>query len=264
MARPHKRLPLALVIATAIAWNTAACDAPRQAEPPTPVMLYTTISASGGGVLPNTLAGVSSATGAQWAVGRAGDTPEQASLARDPISGVLYGVNWFDKPGYLTRIDPSSGESTLLATAASLFAVALAPDGRMFGILTPRTLALVDAKGGPITPIGDIAGGLVILSIDFAADGSLYALMQDELPGGDNPQFLLTVDPATARVISSVFASNRYSMGDIACAPDGYVYATNYSWFLVRLDPRTGEQMLVGPGALGGLSGLAFAPEPSR
>ena len=225
--------------------------------------IHATISADPNSqpISPNTLVEVDSRDGTQKVKGDIGRTPEQRSLAWDPVSRFLFGVESTGVGpvygGVVARIDPATGEATVLVryTEQTINSIAFSPGGQMYAVVHPRTLAVVDLSSGGLDEIGQIPGGLWIHSIEFATDGTLFALLLDFTP--DLVQTILTVDPETAAVTSSLTLQPEYALGDIAVAPDGSIYATNYSWWLIRVDPSSGEQVPVGLGDQGALSGLA-------
>src|SRR4051812_42716427 len=69
-----------------------------------PFRMYATTLRSDGSI-PNTFVDVDPITGAQAPIGKIGATPAQRSLARDPVSGFVFGVNHEENPGVVTRID---------------------------------------------------------------------------------------------------------------------------------------------------------------
>ncbi len=220
--------------------------------------LYSTLATTGGSTQPNTLVSVDHRTGIQVAAGDAGGTPAQTSLAWDPGSGSFYGVNPIDNPGVITRIEPKSGTSSTAVTAGALVgALKFSPAGESYVLVYPRMLAKIDLSNGWIAPVGDLKVGTFVASFDFQSDGTLYALVVDQAPDGSH-SVIVTADPATAVVTSMVPVTNSYAVQDIACAPDGFIYATNFSWELLRMNPKTGGQTAVGFGEIGALGGLAM------
>ena len=225
-------------------------------------IMYSVTTATGGSAVPGTLITVDSLSGVQKVAGWLGETAEQFSLALDPSSGLLFGVNAAINPGEVVKIDPALGGSVdAVAFPQTIQAVAFSPAGQMYAILGTRTLGVIDMSKGTITEVGDIAGGDAIISLDFRSDGTLFAVVVSSQPF---KQFIITVNPTTAAVTSSVQAG-QLNIGDIACAPDGYIYATNFSWTLLRINPATGSVVAVGQGNLGALGGLAATPgQPLR
>ncbi len=217
--------------------------------------MYSTIAASGGSTEPNTLVTVDRAGGTQQAAGTTGATPEQFSLTWDATSGFLFGVNPYTNWGVITKIDPATGQATTAATLPQrLQAIAVSPTGQMYAVLSPRTLVLVDLSKPAVAVVGEV-GSTEVVSIDFGADGKLYGILHQT---GAADWWLVTIDPATGSVTSSVNAST-YALGDIAVTADGSIYATNWSWTLVRIDPTIGYEGLVGFGKIGALQGLAIS-----
>jgi hypothetical protein len=226
-------------------------------QPPPATLLYSTTSVGGGSSIPNTLISVNPKTGAQQVVGPIGQTAEQYSLTADPSSGYLYGVDEWDRSGVITAINPVTGACSVAATLpASIEAIAFSPAGQLYGILGNNTLCTIDLANDSVSDIGTIAGKGLVSSIAFSPQGTLYAAEIDQNP---LPQSLLTLNPATAAIITSKSISGNLAVGDLDYAPDGYLYATNFSWALGRIDPATGNEILVGFGSLGALGGLVTA-----
>jgi WD40 repeat protein len=218
-----------------------------------------------GGSTPNTLIAVDTSSGRQVAIGQIGATPAQTSLAYDPVSGFLYGVNVFDNPGVITRIDPATGKTTVAATFPSspISTIAFSPDGQMYALEIPGVLSTVDLSTPGLHGLTEIMAGNWIQSMDFRSDGTLYALAFYDQPDPLNDSYsVLTVSPVSADpiVTSTVPLATHYLMDDIAFAPDGYIYATAYSTCLIRVNPRRGDQISMGCGDLGPLGGLAVVP----
>ena len=61
----------------------------------------------------------------------------------------------------------------------------------------------------------------------------------------------------TTGSITRTHAIGNFNVGDVDFAPDGYIYHTNYSWALFRIDPITVTQTFIGFGNLGSLHGIA-------
>jgi hypothetical protein len=204
----------------------------------------------------STLITVDSTNAAQQAVGTSGATVPQWSLDRDPVSGDLFGV-WYSKPD-LAQINPATGATTAAATlSVAVRAIAFAPSGQLYGLVFPRTLGTINKTSGLFTVIGDIPGGDSISSIAFSSEGTLFAATYALSPFA---QYLVTVDPASAAVLTSV-KTGDYDITDLDYAPDDFIYATNGSPSLTRINPGTGEQTLVGTGGKV-IFGIASIQEP--
>jgi hypothetical protein len=250
-------------------------------QPQTSSLMYSTTGTYGGSTppntfSPNTLISLDVQSSVQLAIGVAGETAEQGSIAWDPSSGFIFGVNYYNGPGVITRIDPTSGEATVAAVLPwRVHAISFSPTGQMYALIygldetgectgevdSPLhcTLVVLDPAQGTLTKVGVIGEGFdQVPSLDFSVEGELYAIFAD----WDSPSaVLVTVDPSTAAVKSSVNLQGDYSIEDIACAPDGYIYATNFSWVLIRIDPVTGSEEIAGfTTQLGSLHGVAAPP----
>jgi hypothetical protein len=75
---------------------------------------------------------------------------------------------------------------------------------------------------------------------------------------------LITLDPATGAMASDLGSlKSGYDVGGMTYAADGNIYATNYSSYLLKIDPHTLSTTLVGRGNIGDLNGLAAASIPT-
>ena len=156
----------------------------------------------------------------------------------DPVSGALFGVNPASAPGVIERIDPRTGtvafvtKVRLTRGAASVIALAFSPEGQLYGA-RGRTLGTIDTDTGVFLPVVEVPDCDLIAGIDFSPEGVLYAVSKRSQP---SEQFLLTINAATGET-TSVVRTGTYAVGDIDYAPDGFIYATNFSWALLRIDP---------------------------
>jgi hypothetical protein len=116
---------------------------------------------------------------------------------------------------------------------------------------------VINLATASISDIGNIAGSALVTGIAFSPQGTLFAVAVNESPF---EQFLDTVNPMNATVTSSKPTGSALNIGDIDYAPDGYLYGTNFSWYLLRIDPTTGNETGVGFGNLGALGGIASLP----
>jgi len=221
--------------------------------------LYSTTSTSGGSSIPNTLILINSINGEGIVSGPVGSVKEQFSLDMDPVTGSLFGVNP-DKPGVIEKIDVKSGTSipastiTQSGSPVQLWGIAFNPDGILYGINGNRILGIINQNEGTFTPINQISVSGVIVGIDFSPQGTLYAILKT---ANTNENLLITVDEKTAIITSSSKLSGDYSVGDIDYSSDGYIYGTNFSWALLRINPIELNITIVGFNNFGALGGIA-------
>ncbi len=218
----------------------------------------------------NTFVTVNPQTGVQTQQGTKGGTPNQYALDMDPISGFLFGTNVYSKPGVITRIDPGNGQWTEAATIKqdtapiNLSALSFAPNGSLYGISGTKTLGVVNLGTSSFSPIAELDIPGHTYGMDFSPQGVLYLV--DSYGTGDTyQQSLRTIDALTGQ-ITSTLPTGHYNAGDIDFAPDGYIYHTNFSWYLFRMDPATGGQMeFDSSGGLGPFGCIAsgYVPEPA-
>ena len=76
---------------------------------------------------------------------------------------------------------------------------------------------------------------------------------------------MITLNPANGATVSDIgsLSSSNFAIGDITYAPDGNIYATNYSYALLKINPQTASNTLIGLGSIGDLDGIAaIAQQP--
>ena len=218
---------------------------------------------------PNSLITVDSGSGKQQLVGQPGQASEVFWLAANPVSHTLYGTGRELNCGYLDEstlytINPHSGViSSQVTLSQNVGEIAASPQGALYGV-SGNTLGTINTATGHFSSIGTLSlpTGYFFLSMAFSPGGTLYGVMYS----GNNQQ-LITINPATGALVSDVGSLGLYTIGDITFAPDGYIYATNYSYWLLRIDPQTLSNTSVGYGTIGDLNGIAAisvsaTPEP--
>jgi DNA-binding beta-propeller fold protein YncE len=203
--------------------------------------------------------------------------PLLTGIAYSP-AGVLYGISNRDavvNPNSLFRIDPATGASTVVGPTGLRAIVegdlAFNPaTGVLYGVTNVETAAremfTINPATGVATIVGPVSASANIdpSALEFLPDGRL--VMIDSL----NDR-LLTVDPATAAIVSSVPLSSPLGVvaglaldpsTRVLYAADGGIDGTRS---LYRLDATSGQLTLIGPtpGAPFGLSSLEFIPEPA-
>ncbi|MCE5339893.1 MAG: hypothetical protein LLF92_02020 [Planctomycetaceae bacterium] len=213
--------------------------------------LYSTVDPGGGANLPNTLMALNPQTGEQTQIGPQGDTPAEFALDFDTVSGFLYGVAYTDYH-IINKINISTGQSSVAATLQeSIQALAFSPDGTLYGISERNILGTINLGASTFSQIAtlDIPG--MAAGIDFSPQGELYLV---DMSGYN--MWLRVVNETSGEIINSIPITGNWAVGDIDFAPDGYIYHTNYSWWLMKIDTLTGIQAGVGSGELGPLGGI--------
>ncbi len=230
--------------------------------------LFSTVASGVGTSNQNTFASVNPQTGQMTQLGPLGGTPQQGHIDMDPVTGFLFGVNRDTKPGVITRINPANGQWAELATIrkngfiVNLTALSFAPNGTLYGISSGRTLGIINIGSSTFSSISDLDIPNGATGMDFSPQGVLY--IADSYGSGETfQQCLRTVNPLTGTITSTI-PTGDHNIGDIDYAPDGYIYHTNYSWWLFKIDPSTGVQIdFENSGGLGPFGGIASTPEPS-
>lgn len=165
----------------------------------------------------------------------------EGGLARDPLSGLVYGVQEVTANGRvvnLVRFELESYTATIVGP-----------------ITAPPTLPLVGAKFASLAA-ADYSG------LSFDATGALWAL-------DTRNRLLVRLDQHTGTILEARPSPITGTKAGMALNPDdGYIYVLDGDSvgqdMLWRLKPETGEFRLIGPTGLeGGFEGLAIFPAPS-
>jgi hypothetical protein len=221
-------------------------------------VLYST-TYPGSGTSPNSLLTVAT-SGAQQLVGQPGQAASLLWLTANPVDSLLYGTG----PGGSTlyTINPNSGAiSGTVTLSQSVGAIAASAQGTLYG-LSGNTLGTINTATGQFSSVGTVslAPGYNLEGMAFSPGGTLYAVT---VTFGTFDQQLITLDPATGAVVSDLGSLGGLDVGDITYAPDGNIYGTNFSYYLLKIDPQTLSNTAVGNGTFGGLGGIAAISVPS-
>jgi hypothetical protein len=208
----------------------------------------------------------------------AGPIAGLTGLAFD-ISGKLYGsaINAPFEPTTLVRINPVTGAEeasvgiTRLSDGTPLVITDLAVQPGtdvLFGTaLDPTTffsnIYTIDKSTGIATFIGNT--GVIGATLAFGPDGTLYQTSAEfDSSGAFVRGFLLTLDPATAAVLTTSDPFFQAHVGGLAVRPtDGKIFATGgMPGDVYKLSAR-GRQTLLGFTGLGGVGDVAFTPLPT-
>lgn len=200
-----------------------------------------------------------------------------------PGTGTLYGTD--ANSGRLLRIDRLTGAGTVVGPLGIGVVPALAVDpttGTMYAGTGAGTALLfrVDPATATATFVGDTGLGFAAIgSLDFRADGTLFAAVNIVGDGGTGSDFLATIDKATGRATlvgpfgsCGAFSCTLEGMEGIAFDASGRLWGTLSARGgagtpgLYRIDPATGRATFVAPipaspGASpsGGVVSLQFA-----
>ncbi|MGA2591798.1 MAG: hypothetical protein ABSH32_17945 [Bryobacteraceae bacterium] len=216
-------------------------------------ILYSTTSTGGGGY---SLLRVGPTTGAQHLVGQSGQAADLSFLTANPVSNVLYGTAY--DSGVLYTIDPKSGAiSGEVTLSQNVSTIAASANGTLYG-LSGNTLGTINTTTGQFSPVGTLSlrSGYFLVAMAFSPGGKLYGVTLTDVGGFD--QQLITLNPATGATTRDLGSlTSDYNVGDITYAADGYIYATNFSSALLKIDPRTLSNTVIGSGNIGALGGIA-------
>ncbi len=160
--------------------------------------------------------------------------------------------------------------------------LALSPSGTLYSMCGPlfgdEQLATIDPKTGWANLFGKAVPGLAVMALDFAANGTLYAVgdcnpaptTHECTPGSDpNYNSLYTVDVKTGAFTRVGATGAPQFFMDLAFDRNGTLYGVTTTLdpsmvpaILYRIDPATGKATkivnLVGSNSL---MGLAFGPD---
>ncbi|MEX0936841.1 MAG: hypothetical protein WDZ59_03200 [Pirellulales bacterium] len=167
------------------------------------------------------------------------------ALARNPVTGVLYGSQAQGRSGLYT-IDTQTYVETFVGNlGGSVRALAWSPDGSELYGFRDFTFGSIDPSTAAYTPIGDSStGGSFVGGMAFQpGTGTLFAVTNNS-PG----LFHISLDDGSATSVGSP----GQGFNSLEFLPDGRLLAgasrvgTNPG-FLVELDPTTAAPTLIGP-----------------
>jgi len=221
--------------------------------------IYSTISTEGSAHAPDTLVIVDSRSSHQQPVGEVGRTLHQSALAANPISKEVLGLRFDEdsQESVITRIDPATGNWSVAATRPGVIeSLAVSSVGTIYGIYDRKLLVTLDLDEGRLDYVATVRGAnfVRVESISFSHEDVLYGVLYFDSPSPG--QLLVTIDIADGSILTQTRLTGGFAVGDIACAPDGFIYATNLSWILLRVSTQ-GEVVSIGSGNLGPFSGIA-------
>jgi hypothetical protein len=203
----------------------------------------------------DTLLELNPQTGAQSLAGPEGGAIGVNQMDGDPAAHILVGTN-VSRSGIIYQIDPATGVASIVANiGVPVSAIAFAPDGTLFGAegASGAVLGTIDLDTQTFSPVMTLDRGAVVLAMDFSPAGLLYAIYTEV---ASSRQSLVVLDVIAHSVVSRANLGT-YAVGDIDYAPDGFIYHTNFSYALIRIDPANPIQTLVGFGQVGAAGALA-------
>jgi hypothetical protein len=225
-------------------------------------VLYSTVGNVGSySEYPNSLVTVDSTTGAQQLVGQSGQSVNVAWLTADPVNNLLYGTGLesTNSESTLYTINPNSGTIAGQVTLSqNVSTIAASPQGTLYG-LSGNTLGTINTATGEFSPVGtlSLASGYALQAMTFSPAGILYGAEENGQSGTAFSQQLITLNPANGATVSDIGSLGTDNIEDITYAPDGNIYATNFSYGLFKIDPQTASNTLIGFGTIGDLDGIA-------
>lgn len=259
----------AIAVATGYA-NSVVATATYTINPALPqgFILYSTVGNVGNtfSKYPSSLITVDSASGTQQLVGQPGQSVNVGWLAADPVRNLLYGTGLLStsSDGTLYTINPGSGTvASQVTLSQSVSAIAVSPQGILYG-RSGNTLGTINTATGQFSPVGTMSlpSGYFLEAMTFSPAGTLYGVEENGLSGGAFGQRLITLNPANGSIVSDIGSVGTYSIEDITYATDGNIYATNFSYALLKINPQTASNTLIGIGTIGDLDGIAALAAP--
>ena len=256
-------------IATASGYSTSAVGSTAYTINPAAsqgFVLYSTVGNAGSySLYPNSLIAVDPTTGTQQLVGQSGQSINVAWLTADPVHNVLYGtgVESTDSESTLYAINPNSGTIAGQVTLSqNVSAIAASPQGTLYG-MSGDTLGTINTATGAYSPVGTVSvpSGYNLQALTFSPGGVLYGVEETGGSVAFNQQ-LVTLNPANGATLSIIGNLGSYNVEDITYAPDGNIYATNFSYTLMKINPQTASSTLIGAGNIGDLDGIAAIATP--
>ncbi len=170
----------------------------------------------------------------------------------------LYGAS----AGRIIEIDPLTGIQTFVAPIQKegldvwVSSLAFAPNGTLYGWSdSGKEIGMIDLNTGNFSSVFSTPFDIFSVMIDFSPNGDLYAVYRN-----NDSQTLVAIDMYTLSVFNEKKITS-YLVDDIDYAPDGFIYHSNYSHALMRMDPVDANQFIVGYGEFA-LKGIASKPVP--
>jgi len=202
-----------------------------------------------------------------------------ASLAMSP-SGTLFSMcgNLFGVQ-QLATIDTKTGQGTLFGVPVpglAIMAIAFAPNGTLYAVgdCNPNgpnfecgpgsgpdpnynSLYTVDVTTGEVTRVGSTGAPQFFMDLAFDRNGNMFGVTTTLNPSYV-PAILYRINPATGAATKIVNLVGSNSVMGLALAPDGKMYATDFTGNsgLYRIDPNTGFETAVAAMPFGLSSGL--------
>lgn len=174
-----------------------------------------------------------------------------SSDACDPVLGCQARAFAIDNLGNLLDLRLPSGTTQLIGpSGASLTDIALAPNGRLYGV-DVGAASEIDATTGRATALSTAFTATNINAMGAAPDGTIYAA------GG---QSLYTLDLASGALVLVMSFSQGSSSGDLAFV-DGRLLLTitgyGFHDYLLEIDPVARTSQIVGDTGYDCIYGLA-------
>ncbi len=196
-------------------------------------------------------------------VGEIGPIAPDASVNRLTIAGqdLAYTIDTQNEVLHAIRLsDARVVTSTTLDQPlwVSSRALAVAPDGVLWGVLGGAQLRTIDPDTGVTTHVGAIGGATYIEGMSFAPDGTLYAVSNI---GSRFSRKLFIIDTSTGEAT----LLHELAVDDIDCLAwgyDGFLYgadANGREADLIRINPVTGMVSVPGNTGIVGVDGMAAA-----
>ncbi len=218
---------------------------------------------------PSTFVGVDVANGQQTLIGTTGGVSIGNAMDWNPITRKFYSTDSFNFPGIIHEIDSVTGTSSQVAwvrdsagTPLEIGAIAFSSDGTLYAaegrnVGTGLRIGIVDLDNETFSEIMPVPSGNFVPGIDIGDDGTLHAVYSLFQTGTTTTNSVVRINLQTMQILSDVALSTDFAVGDIDLAADGFLYHSNFSFTLIRVDPITGDQTNVGFGEVGAFAGLA-------
>ena len=198
------------------------------------------------------------------------------SLAKDPLTGILYGVlgGSANLGGYLIKLNIATGAGTLVGllsgsgfngspNSGGADASAFSSTGTLYvsgwnGGFNGGSLLRVNKANGNVLQANSTGNFTEYTGLAFSSTGVLWASR-----GGNNPGHIHTVDPSTGLVLSTLNLSDLSArVTDLAFSPSGTLFAAvgGNSNNLVTINTTTGAITTIGNfgPAVQNIAGLTF------
>ena len=217
---------------------------------------------------PDTLVRVDVDSAQQSILNATGGVAVGTNIDWNPVTQKFYGTDVFDFPGSVHEIDAVAGTSVEIAQVRDaagdvleIGAIAFAADGVLYAAEGRNTrtglrIGIVDLQSETFSEIMSVPTDVFVPGMDIGMDGMLYAVYSLFQTGANTSNRLVTIDPQSRQVVDELVLESDFAIGDVDLAANGYLYHSNFSYALIRVNLDSGLAENIGFGEVGAMAGL--------